>query len=88
MRGIVGVLLMAFFTNCAAGTSEAGTPGVPSDVTGAPEDSMALSAEQAAAVAAARALQRARNPASQSAVDRGFAPAGSNAQAVGSGGTQ
>lgn len=57
----------------AAGTSGPSGPGVPADFAGVIETSTPLSAEEQAATDAANLLYKARNPAPQSPVDRGFA---------------
>ncbi len=57
-----------------AGTSTEGGPGLPYDFSGTVRHSRSLSPEQRAAIARANALAAARNPVSQSLVDRGFPP--------------
>jgi len=57
-----------------AGTSTETGPGVPFDFTGTVGEPLVLDASETAAVAAARATSKARSPATQSRVDRGFAP--------------
>lgn len=66
-----------------AGTTTGSGPGSPPDVTSAPQQSMPLTPEQMALIAAANALYHARNPTAQSPTDRGFP---GQASATGSGG--
>ena len=57
---------------CAAGTPGSGGPGVPEDFAGSNETSMPITAADQAAIAAAQALDIARNPPGQDPLDRGF----------------
>ena len=72
----------------AAGTSTADGPGVPDDFTGTISNSMPLTPGEQAAVSAADQLSAARNPVTQSPVDRGFAPAIAADQGSASGSAQ
>jgi hypothetical protein len=56
----------------AAGTPDESGPGVPADFAGTVTESLPLTAEDRAAIQAADALSAARNPATQSPLDRGF----------------